>query len=72
MCINVSYLTSDDMMPFLSMLAPVRDIATISKMSPNLYVRKIELRNIKLQSYVKTLEAKLDQVALNPLHCCYN
>jgi hypothetical protein len=59
------------MVPSASMLAPVRDIATISKMSPNLYVRKIEERNIKLQSYVKHLEAKLDQVALNPLQCYY-
>ena len=45
-----------------SMLAPVRDIATISKMSPNLYVRKIEERNVKLQIYIKCLEAKLDEV----------
>ncbi len=40
----------------------MREIASVSKMSPDLYTRKIVERNVKLQAYVKHLEAQLDSV----------
>ena len=46
------------------MLAPVREAASLNKMSPDLFVRRLESRNIEMQNYIKTLELTLDEILI--------